>query len=65
MCASKFVNTRRRYTENDDGSRNPKYPGGVALQTRYLRAEGFALVGRGRNLRWGDLNEGYTLSGDL
>jgi alkylated DNA nucleotide flippase Atl1 len=28
----------------DNGELNPKFPGGVSLQTRYLRAEGFTLV---------------------
>ena len=31
----------------DDGGLNPKFPGGVAQQARYLRAEGFALVRNG------------------
>ena len=33
----------------DDGGLNPKYPGGVQSQTRYLRAEGFTVVRRGKN----------------
>jgi len=32
----------------DDGSLNPKYPGGVESQTRYLRAEGFTLIRRAK-----------------
>ena len=28
----------------DNGELNPKFPGGVSRQTRYLRAEGFAFV---------------------
>jgi hypothetical protein len=32
----------------DDGSLNPKFPGGVANQSRYLRAEGFALGSSGK-----------------
>ena len=32
----------------DDGSLNPKYPGGIESQTRYLRAEGLTLVRRGK-----------------
>jgi len=28
----------------DNGELNPKFPGGVSQQTRYLRAEGFAFV---------------------
>jgi hypothetical protein len=32
----------------DDGSLNPKFPGGVAKQSRYLRAEGFALSSHGK-----------------
>lgn len=31
----------------DDGGLNPKFPGGVAQQARYLRAEGFAVVRNG------------------
>lgn len=31
----------------DDGSLNPKFPGGAEQQTRYLRAEGFAFVRKG------------------
>jgi 6-O-methylguanine DNA methyltransferase, DNA binding domain len=29
----------------DDGALNPKFPGGVTNQARYLRAEGFAVAG--------------------
>ena len=32
----------------DDGSLNPKFPGGIDQQTRYLRAEGFSVVKSGR-----------------
>ena len=32
----------------DDGSLNPKFPGGVALQARQLREEGFAVIRRGK-----------------
>lgn len=32
----------------DDGSLNPKYPGGIESQTRYLRTEGLTLVRRGK-----------------
>ena len=32
----------------DDGSLNPKFPGGVAQQTRHLRAEGFRVVRSGK-----------------
>jgi len=32
----------------DDGSLNPKFPGGVDQQTRYLRSEGFAIVKSGK-----------------
>ncbi len=32
----------------DDGGLNPKFPGGVARQARYLRAEGFAVVRHGK-----------------
>jgi alkylated DNA nucleotide flippase Atl1 len=34
----------------DDGSLNPKFPGGAAQQTRYLRSEGFAIVKSGKKL---------------
>ena len=33
----------------DDGGFNPKFPGGVQRQTRYLRAEGFSVVHKGKN----------------
>jgi hypothetical protein len=32
----------------DDGSLNPKFPGGVANQSRYLRAEGFNVNRNGK-----------------
>jgi len=32
----------------DDGSLNPKFPGGVAQQTRYLRPEGFLVSPNGK-----------------
>ena len=32
----------------DDGGLNPKFPGGVAQQTRYLRAEGLSIVQKGK-----------------
>jgi hypothetical protein len=32
----------------DDGGLNPKFPGGVDQQARYLRAEGFAVVREGK-----------------
>jgi alkylated DNA nucleotide flippase Atl1 len=35
----------------DDGSFNPKLPGGVAQQTRTLRAEGFEVSTRGKSPR--------------
>jgi alkylated DNA nucleotide flippase Atl1 len=31
----------------DDGSLNPKFPGGIEHQARYLRAEGFGIARRG------------------
>jgi len=34
----------------DDGSLNPKFPGGVTRQGRYLRAEGFTTRRRGEKL---------------
>jgi hypothetical protein len=34
----------------DDGSLNPKFPGGVGQQTSNLRAEGFAIVKSGKKL---------------
>ena len=44
---------RRRITAywrviKDDGSINPKFPGGVAQTTRYLRAEGFTVSPNGK-----------------
>lgn len=46
------ANGRHRLTPywrviKDDGSLNPRYPGGVKSQTRNLRAEGFTLMRRG------------------
>ena len=43
------ANGRRRLTPywrlvKDDGSLNPRYPGGVALQARNLRREGFIIT---------------------
>ena len=35
----------------EDGSLNPKFPGGVAQQKRYLRAEGFATRRQGDKLK--------------
>ena len=32
----------------NDGSLNPKFPGGVAQQTRYLRSEGFLVSPNGK-----------------
>jgi len=32
----------------DDGTLNPKFPGGVAQQSRYLRREGLVIVGNGK-----------------
>jgi len=32
----------------DDGSLNPKFPGGEQLQARYLRHEGFSVAHRGK-----------------
>lgn len=32
----------------DDGSLNPKFPGGVTRQIRYLRAEGLSFVRKGK-----------------
>ena len=32
----------------DDGSLNPKFPGGVAQQTRYLRSEGLSVSPNGK-----------------
>jgi hypothetical protein len=47
------ANGKRRLTPywrviKDDGSLNPKYPGGIESQIRYLRAEGFTPVRRGK-----------------
>lgn len=35
----------------DDGQLNPKFPGGVANQARYLRAEGHNVVPHGKDAR--------------
>ena len=40
----------------DDGSMNPKFPGGLAQQTRYLRAEGFAVANKGKAPRVQDFD---------
>src|SRR5437762_13875475 len=47
------ANGERRLTPywrvvKDDGSLNPKYPGGVEAQVRYLRAEGFTVTRQSR-----------------
>lgn|SRR5436190_1503420 len=47
------VNGKRRLTPywrviKDDGGLNPKYPGGVDSQVRYLRAEGFTVTRQSR-----------------
>ena len=47
------ANGKRRLTPywrvvKDDGSLNPKYPGGPDAQARNLRAEGFALMRKGK-----------------
>ena len=40
----------------DDGSMNPKFPGGATQQTRFLRAEGFAVVNKGKTPRVQDFD---------
>jgi len=50
------TNSKRRLTPywrviKDDGSLNPKYPGGVESQARNLRAEGFAVTRKGKTGR--------------
>jgi 6-O-methylguanine DNA methyltransferase, DNA binding domain len=50
------ANGRRRLTPywrviKDDGSLNPKYPGGAESQARNLRAEGFAVTRKGKSGR--------------
>jgi hypothetical protein len=40
----------------DDGSMNPKFPGGLAQQTRYLRVEGFAVANKGKTPRVQDFD---------
>lgn len=47
------ANGRRRITPywrvvKEDGSLNPKYPGGEQLQTRWLRSEGFSIIRKGK-----------------
>src|SRR6266446_5046919 len=41
----------------DDGSLNPKFPGGEAQQAKYLRAEGIATSRRGKRVVVKDFNE--------
>lgn len=50
------ANGKRRLTPywrviKDDGSLNPKYPGGVESQARNLRAEGFTVARKGKSRR--------------
>ena len=40
----------------DDGSMNPKLPGGSAQQSRYLRAEGFEVANKGKTPRVQDFD---------
>lgn len=40
----------------DDGSMNPKFPGGIAQQSRYLRAEGFKVAIKGKTPRVQDFD---------
>ena len=40
----------------DDGSMNPKFPGGLAQQSRYLRAEGFEVANKGKTPRVQDFD---------
>ena len=40
----------------DDGSMNPKFPGGPTRQSRYLRAEGFAVANKGKTPRVQDFD---------
>ena len=47
------ANGKRRLTPywrvvKDDGSLNPKYPGGIGAQARNLRAEGFRVTRKGK-----------------
>jgi hypothetical protein len=47
------LNGRRKVTPywrviKDDGSLNPKFPGGIAQQARYLRSEGFNVTPNGK-----------------
>ena len=47
------TNGRQRITPywrvvKDDGSLNPKFPGGILQQSRYLRAEGFETLPKGK-----------------
>jgi alkylated DNA nucleotide flippase Atl1 len=49
------ANGRRRITPywrvvKDDGSLNPKFPGGEKLQTQCLRADGFSVVQNGKRV---------------
>lgn len=45
----------------DDGSLNPKFPGGVEQQARYLRGEGWALARRGKRTVLKDFERRLTV----
>jgi alkylated DNA nucleotide flippase Atl1 len=59
------ANGRRRITPywrvvKDDGSLNPKFPGGGKLQTRCLREEGLSVVRRGNRAAVKDFEQRLT-----
>jgi hypothetical protein len=60
------ANGRRRIAPywrvvKDDGSLNPKFPGGEKLQTRYLRDDGFSIVWKGNHFAVRDFVQRLTI----
>jgi hypothetical protein len=60
------ANGRRRIAPywrvvKDDGSLNPKFPGGEKLQTRYLRDDGFSIVRKGNHVAVRDFVQRLTI----
>jgi hypothetical protein len=60
------ANGRRRIAPywrvvKDDGSLNPKFPGGEKLQTRYLRDDGLSIVRKGNHVAVKDFVQRLTI----
>ena len=60
------ANGRRRIAPywrvvKDDGSLNPKFPGGEKLQTRYLRDDGCSIVQKGNHVAVRDFVQRLTI----